>query len=66
MKTNADCSTKKQDASLFDDLLEFLTLDKKAFDEGAYNQEGDVEEEDKNIFSWYNRYVSLALPFEKS
>ena len=65
MKTNADWSTKKQDASLFDDLLEFLTVDKKAFDEGAYNKEGDVEDEDENIFSWCNRYVTLTLTYER-
>ena len=50
-----DWSTEQVGTELFDSLLKFLRIEKKAYDEGAYDDEGVVDDDDMNIFRWYDK-----------
>lgn len=55
LKTNANFSKVHIDSGLCEELRQLLVEEKAAFDSGTYAREGEVEEVDENIFSWYNR-----------
>ena len=53
--TNANWTCDEADTRLFESLAEFLTLDKEIYDRHEFDDDMEIDENDENIFVWYNR-----------